>query len=220
MIVAIDRCFYDGFSYVVGAVFESWCDIIPSYYVMSRVFCNDVNYKSGSFSREIDGIMVCLTQLNLDNVDTIIIDGYVWITDDKGNEKKGLGMCLQDAIFHLYKVKKTIVGISKTKYPKHHIKDCYEVKRGANKESLWVTCSEPYYAEHYSVMVKRMGGDFKVPDIIRELNAKMREYIEFVREDIKNELENSNPIKINFGTFDEWLEESEKRAFKCDSQDI
>ena len=61
-------------------------------------------------------------------------------------------MCLQDAIFHLYKVKKTIVGISKTKYPKHHIKDCYEVKRGANKESLWVTCSEPYYAEHYSVI--------------------------------------------------------------------
>ena len=210
MIIAFDTYYYNGYSYTVGGVFESWASSDVSYYVTSKRMCIDAEYKSGElYKRELPSIMQCLSMVNLDNIDTIIVDGYVWLSEDGKELTKGLGARLDDSLQHLRNATKNIVGIAKNPY---HVKipNCFEIKHGLESDKpLYVTCSNPDYAEHYSVLVSRMHGDYRIPTILKLVDTKTREF-KNKSEDEDNELfgYNNSPIGLDMSDLDKWAEEA------------
>jgi hypothetical protein len=82
---------------------------------------------------------------------------------------------------------------------------------------LFVTCSEPCLAEHYSNMVKIMFGDYRIPKILKDVDTRTRELGHEHSEEIEAELEkeyNSKPIDISIGDFDEFMATCEKNGFR------
>ena len=213
MIVAFDTYYYNGFSYTVGGVFESWADSNVSYYVTSKRDCIDAEYKSGElYKRELPCIMQCLSLIDIKNIDTIVIDGYVWLSEDGKELTKGLGAKLSDSIKMLYDVDIDIVGIAKNPF---HVKipNCFEINHGLNSSKpLFVTCSNPEHAKDYSVLVSRMHGDYRIPTILKGVDSKTREFAEKIENE--NVFEEMQPIEIDFGSFDEWVKETEERGFR------
>ena len=223
MIVAFDTYYYNGFSYTVGGVFKTWGDKEVSYYVTSRRNCIDAEYKSGElYKRELPCIMQCLSLLNIDDIELIIIDGFVWLSEDGNTLTKGLGARLQDAILNKYQTKKTIVGVAKNRW-NIEIPQCEVIERGlASSKPLFITCSETCFTKHYSINIKTMYGDYRIPNIIKAVDSKTREISEAHQLEIEKEIsledeihiDEYEPINIDFGTFEEWLAETEKNGFK------
>jgi deoxyinosine 3'endonuclease (endonuclease V) len=215
MIIAFDTYYYEGYSYTVGGVFESWTDSDVCYYVTSKRDCIDSEYKSGElYKRELPCIMQCLSMVNIENIDTIVIDGFVWLSNDGNELIKGLGARLNDAIKMRYGVEKNIVGVAKNPY---HVKipNCIEIKHGLESEKpLFVTCNDEEYVEYYAVLVSRMHGDYRIPTILKLVDSKSRELKDGNEEELQNSIEESKPIEIDFGSFEEWLAETEKNGFK------
>ncbi len=213
MIVAFDTYYYNGYSYTVGGVFESWSDSNAKYYVTSKRNCIDAEYKSGElYKRELPCIMQCLSMIDINNIDTIIVDGFVWLSEDGKELVKGLGARLSDAIKEKYNIEITVLGIAKNPY---HIEipTCKELVRGLeSKKPLYITCSTPSITDYYAILVKKMHGDYRIPSILKAIDSKTREYADKSTSEEKNNI--SEPISIDFGSFEEWLAETEKRGFR------
>lgn len=209
MIIAFDTYYYEGYSYTVGGVFESWSSSDVSYYVTSKRECIDAEYKSGElYKRELPCIMQCLSMVNLDNIDTIIVDGFVWLSEDGKELTKGLGARLDDAIQQLYCSIKSIIGIAKNPY---HVKipNCIEVKHGLESEKpLYVTCNNADYVNHYATLVSRMHGDYRIPTILKLVDTKTREFKNKIEKEETKIFEPSAPIGLDMSDLDKWAEEA------------
>ena len=215
MIIALDTYYYDGYSYTVGGVFDSWTAEKASYYVTSKRDCIDAEYETGElFKRELPCIMQCLSLVNLDNIDTIIVDGFVWLSDDGKALIAGLGQKLHESLLFLRGKDITVVGVAKNPY---HVKipNCFEVKHGLeSNKPLYVTCSNPDYAEHYSVLVGRMHGDYRIPTILKAVDTKTRTFKEndseedTVEAEAKILEEQTSPIGLDLSDLDKWAEEN------------
>lgn len=224
MIVAFDTYYYNGFSYTVGGVFKSWGDKEVSYYATSVRTCIDAEYKPGElYKRELPSIMQCLANLNIDTIDIIVVDGFVWLSEDGKTLTKGLGAHLQDAIFNKYNTKKTIVGIAKNRY---HVKipDCVDLERGLiSAKPIFITCSETCFTEFYSTQVKIMHGDYRIPSIIKAVDTKTRELMTKHEKSIEDELRenyNNKPIDIDLSDLDEWAEKNFGLEHKEDKDSV
>lgn len=176
MIVAFDTYYYNGYSYTVGGVFENWTDKKVSYYVTSKRECIDAEYVSGElYKRELPCIMQCIKMLNLDNIDTIIVDGFVWLTTDGTDTTLALGMRLFNALKEEYKREDiTIVGIAKTSFH-WDIPGSVEIKRGESKTPLYITCSNKEETIKYALLVQEMYGEYRLPYIIKAVDTKTRD---------------------------------------------
>lgn len=240
MIVAFDTYYYNGFSYTVGGVFKSWGDKEASYYVTSKRACIDAEYKPGElYKRELPCIMQCLDLLKIDDIELIIVDGFVWLSENGVSLTKGLGAVLHDAIFHKYSRKKTIVGIAKNRYHVD-IPECVVLERGLeSKKPLFITCSETCFTEFYASQVKVMSGDYRIPNIIKAVDMKTRELGRRHEAEIEKELTEEdkyntnhfdfdmtdldewaekeldiNPTKLKMEQLDAWIAETEKNGFR------
>jgi deoxyribonuclease V len=219
MIVAFDTYYYNGFSYTVGGVFRSWGDKEVSYFVTSIRTCIDAEYKPGElYKRELPCIMQCLSLLNIDTIETIIVDGFVWLSEDGKTLTKGLGAHLQDAIFAKYNTKKTIVGIAKNRYHVD-IPECVDIERGlVSSKPLFITCSETCFTKHYAAHIKIMHGDYRMPSIIKAIDSKTREIGDEHEKEIEKEINesekeleeeyNSRPLDFNLTDLDNWADEN------------
>ena len=212
MIVAFDTYYYNGFSYTVGGVFKSWGDKEVSYYVTSKRTCIDSEYISGElYKRELPCILQCLKMMNIDEIETIIVDGFVWLSEDGKTLTKGLGAILQDAIFKLYGMKKTIVGVAKNRYHVD-IPECVVLERGLeSKKPLFITCSETCFTEFYASQIKVMSGEYRMPNILKSVDAKTRELSRKHEEEIEKELTeedkyNTNSLDFDMTDLDNWAE--------------
>lgn len=212
MIVAFDTYYYNGFSYTVGGVFKSWGDKEVSYYVTSKRTCIDSEYISGElYKRELPCILQCLKMMNIDEIETIIVDGFVWLSEDGKTLTKGLGAILQDAIFKLYGMKKTIVGVAKNRYHVD-IPECVVLERGLeSKKPLFITCSETCFTEFYASQIKVMSGEYRMPNILKSVDAKTRELSRKHEEEIEKELTeedeyNTKHLDFDMTDLDNWAE--------------
>ena len=114
--IAIDAYYVGNTCHVVGGIFNKWTDEHVSKFIYADVKA-DSEYIPGEFyKRELPGILKLLEQVNLDEFDTIIIDGYVHlkelghISDDgrfiSGPIKRGLGCHLRAALSSYYMERK------------------------------------------------------------------------------------------------------------------
>ena len=176
MIVAFDTFRYPSFAYTVGAVFDSWGSDKVRYYVTSK---KELKKNEG----EIHYILECLKTLNSinilrNNISAVVVNGFVWSVDEKDELIKGFGALLKDSVKQLFDVSPTILGISEKPYSRD-IPYSVEITRGTkdNKGSLWITSSEYFLTDYDAMMVEKMSGSDIVPDIIKDVRMKAREFL-------------------------------------------
>ena len=217
MILAFDTYYCDGYSYTVCGAFESWNSEKVKFFVSNRRKGIDAEYIPGElYKRELPCIMQCLSHIKIDNVTSMVVDGFAWVVDEEGNQVPGLGKILQDAVLKEYGKNISVIGIAKNPYHKK-IPNCEEVYRGISKKPLYVTCTENAFVNHYAINVELMFGEFRIPDIIKSIDTKTRmmaadevEVTNIMKEDVGNKLKG---LSIDFSEFDKWVAETEKNGF-------
>jgi len=150
----------------VSLIFDDWEAEAPV--AVEEVWVNDIApYEPGSFyKRELPCILKVLEKTDLNSLSAIIVDGYV-VLDDEG--KKGLGAYLYEALDG----KIPVIGVAKRSFHQNQ-KNVIEVTRGESLNPLYVTSMGTNLQEAAN-NIKRMKGDFRMPTLLKLLDAKTRE---------------------------------------------
>ena len=164
--LAID-VYYDGDTAVVGGLlFRNWTDSTP---VRSLVTVHEHCSPSvpGEFSRrELPPVLSLLDTVS-EPVDTILIDGYVWLND---STTPGLGAHLFDALGRTTPV----IGVARNPYQRSSV--ATEVCRGESERSLYITSvgvNEDYAAE----FVRQMHGPYHMPTLLMLADRLGRDHV-------------------------------------------
>ena len=165
MILAIDVHYKEDYAKSVGVLFQ-WNDAEPQQLITATR--NDVApYEPGQFyKRELPCIMQLLEQVDLSTLDAIIVDGHVFVDDQKSF---GLGGYLYQALDE----KIPVIGVAKSAFHKADAV-CEQVYRGESKHPLWVSAIG-YDRTQAATQVKGMHGSFRMPTILKALDTVTKE---------------------------------------------
>ena len=183
--IAIDAYYNNGICHVVGGIFENWTDehVLKFIYADVKV---DSDYIPGEFyKREMPGILKLLEQVDLNEFDYIIVDGYVYLKNTDGSSKDGLGMRLSRALGEKYPSSKfQVVGIAKSLYGEDKEAYC-RCFRGKSKNPLYITTSterilsleqDDPTLQDMITFIFCMSGDNRIPTIIKEVDSETKKY--------------------------------------------
>ncbi len=161
MILAIDVFYEQNKAKIIGIFFNEWAD--EKFAQKIELFRHDIaEYEPGAFyKRELPCILDVLEQTNVANIQCIIVDGYVYLDDDK---KLGLGGYLYDAINQ----KVPVIGVAKNHFA-NNTKYVIEVLRGESQKPLYVTAVGTDLEEAAN-NVRNMHGAFRFPTLLKELD--------------------------------------------------
>ena len=166
MILAFDTYYFDNKAKTVCLEFENWNED-KNFKVHTEIIDNVSEYIPGEFyKRELPCIISLLNQMNLKNIEVIIVDGFVYLDDDK---KHGLGG-------HLYeKLNKEvpIIGVAKTNFASIE-KDKKALVRGESAKPLYITSIGIDLEEAFQ-KVESMAGEFRIPTLLKELDRLTKE---------------------------------------------
>ncbi|REE08150.1 endonuclease V [Winogradskyella pacifica] len=165
MILAFDTYYYDGKAKTIAVSFNDWEDDEPIQ-IYTDIIEGVEPYEPGSFyKRELPCILSLLKQVNLDEVELIIVDGYV-ILEEK---HLGLGGYLYQALEH----KIPVVGIAKSEFVSKTAV-FKEVFRGESKKPLYVTAIGTDRDEVCNA-IQRMHGKYRMPTLLQIVDTKTKE---------------------------------------------
>ena len=135
MLLAIDVHYKDSYSKSVGVLFN-WVDKAPHSIITDTI--NDVApYKPGQFyKRELPCILQLIKQVDLSAIEVIIVDGHVFVDNDK---TFGLGGHLWQALNE----KTPIMGVAKRRF--HNTE---QVSRAKPKP---IICIFYWYTKRYRI---------------------------------------------------------------------
>jgi deoxyribonuclease V len=161
MIAAIDAHYRENFAKFVLVTFGDWTDEAPKA-VYTEILTETGDYVPGEFyKRELPGILEVLKNVKLDEVNCIVIDGYVYLDE---NKKPGLGWHLFEKLGR----KIPVVGVAKSQFFNNE-KLTAGVLRGHSKKPLFVTSAGMETGEA-AARIEAMHGAFRMPDVLRELD--------------------------------------------------
>ena len=162
MIYALDVSYYNNTAKVASIGFKNWDDSKASYENIS--YLKDIApYKAGAFyKRELPPLLFALN--SLDDIETIIIDGYVWLEEPK---RFGLGMYLYEELERKY----PIIGVAKNRF-KNTPKKC-ELFRGESKKPLFIT-SVGLDLEEAKRVIFNMHGKYRIPTLLKRVDSLTR----------------------------------------------
>ncbi|MCD0470896.1 endonuclease V [Flavobacterium sp. JAS] len=166
MILAFDTYYFDGKAKTVCLEFTEW-NQSENFKVHTEIIDNVEEYIPGEFyKRELPCILSLLNKMDLTNLEVIIVDGFVYLDDEK---KYGLGG-------HLYEKlnKKTpIIGVAKTNFASIE-KDKKSLIRGESVKPLYVTAIGIELEDAFQ-KVESMAGEFRMPTLLREMDRLTKE---------------------------------------------
>lgn len=164
MLLAIDVYYIEDKAKAVGVLFN-WDDEQPAQ-IITEYFTGIEEYIPGEFyRRELPCILKLLDQLNLQTLEAIIVDGYIYINNEGGF---GLGGKLYQALDKQV----PIIGVAKTSFISNK-ETVVEVKRGESDNPLYVSAigtSLEEAAEH----VKNMKGPYRMPAILKLMDTETK----------------------------------------------
>ena len=142
-----------------------WTDSDPSLCVNDMLETYQ-EYESGLFyKRELPSILSILKKIQLEEDDMLVVDGFVYLDD---NKKNGLGGYLFDYLDQKYPVigiaKKDFKGIDKLKE---------ELIRGESLKPLYITSAGIDLKRALS-FVESMHGDYRIPTIVKKVDQTCR----------------------------------------------
>jgi deoxyribonuclease V len=166
MILAIDVFYEQNKAKIIGIIFNKWAD--EKFAQKIELFRQDIaEYEPGAFyKRELPCILDVLEQIDLTTLQYIIVDGYVYLDDEK---KLGLGGYLYDAI----EQKVPVIGVAKNHFA-NNTKYVIEVLRGESQKPLYVTAVGTDL-EEAAKNVKNMHGEYRFPTLLKELDILTKE---------------------------------------------
>ncbi len=165
MIQAIDVHYKKKYAKAVGVLFD-WDDETPKE-IITTIVKEVAEYESGQFyKRELPCILELLKQIDLDKVEYIIVDGHVYVNNDK---TLGLGGHLH----HSLKEKIPVIGVAKNSFINTE-KVSFPIYRGESRQPLFVSAIGTDIDE-MSNKIKNMRGNFRIPTILKELDRLTKE---------------------------------------------
>ncbi|WDF76528.1 endonuclease V [Mucilaginibacter sp. KACC 22773] len=165
MILALDVHYKAAGAKAVGVLFN-WEDAFPEEVIIEYI--NDVDdYIPGEFyKRELPCLLKIIEQISLNDIDAIVIDGYVYIDNDMNF---GLGGRLWEAL----EKRVPVIGVAKTSFFKN--KDTVrELKRGISNSPLYIS-SIGLDLDFCVSFIRSMKGDYRMPDILTFLDKRTKE---------------------------------------------
>jgi deoxyribonuclease V len=166
MIVAIDVHYRENEAKIVCLEIDNWIDNISS--KTHIVYKYDVaDYESGAFyKRELPCIINIMEFVDLEMVECIVVDSYVYLDDD---DKKGLGYY----VYEHFEGKTPVIGVAKTSFH-NNTKNVYPILRGSSLSPLYVS-SIGIELEVAAQHVVSMAGEFRMPTLLKLLDTLTKE---------------------------------------------
>ncbi|RXR34642.1 endonuclease V [Flavobacterium piscinae] len=166
MIVAVDVHYKEAYAKTVLVLFEDWLD--DTYTEILEVNTFEVaDYEPGFFyKRELPCLLQALKKIDLKNISTIIVDGYVFTDNEL---KQGLGAYLYEAL----EQKIPVIGVAKTTFHANS-ETVVPVLRGESNKPLYVSAIG-INKELAAEKVKAMHGEFRLPYLLKLMDQKTKE---------------------------------------------
>jgi deoxyribonuclease V len=168
MILAFDT-YYDttGKAKTVCLAFERWNDE-QALAIHTAFMENVADYTPGEFyKRELPCILDLFATLPYEDMEAIIVDGFVFLDDDG---KLGLGGYLYQALHE----KIPVIGVAKTNFASiDQLKK--PVLRGESQKPLYITAigiDIETAAQH----VQHMAGEYRFPTLLKELDQLTKQW--------------------------------------------
>ncbi|MGB6068313.1 MAG: endonuclease V [Desulfomonilaceae bacterium] len=163
MIAAVDVYYFETAATAAGVLFSRWTSERPA--VELREFIGKVEpYEPGSFYKRELPCLLKLLQAVKQQVETIVVDGYVWLGP---GDRPGLGAHLYSALDEQIPV----IGVAKS--PFKGAVNAQQVFRGRSRRPLYVTA-----AGVDSILaadnIKRMRGPHRIPTQLKRVDELCR----------------------------------------------
>lgn len=166
MILAFDTYYFENKAKTICVEFCNWTDE-KCYKIYSEILENIQEYVSGEFyKRELPCILSLLEKIDLTKVETIIVDGYVYLDDEK---KYGLGGYLYEKLGGEI----PIIGVAKTNFATIETNK-KSVFRGESTKPLFITAIGIDIDEAVE-KIKHMHGEFRMPTLLKEMDRLTKE---------------------------------------------
>ncbi|MBC8756536.1 endonuclease V [Kordia sp. YSTF-M3] len=161
MILAIDIHYKETYAKAVCVAFD-WADETPK-----KVYIDTISevepYIPGEFyKRELPCVLKVLAQTDLDSIEAIIVDGHVFVHNDK---KYGLGGYLWEALDK----KAPIIGVAKKSFINTE-EVATPILRGSSENPLYVSCIG-IDKETVLEKMKLLHGEHRMPTILKLLDT-------------------------------------------------
>lgn len=163
--VAIDVLYHeDNSALAVGILFKEW-NSKDLDFSRTKKIDKVAPYVSGQFNkRELPCILELLNEFSIDEIECIVVDGFVWLGDP---EVPGLGKYLYESL----NKKIPIIGVAKNK---HLSSPTYcEIYRGRSKNPLYVTAIG-IDLETAKESILNMNGDNRIPSLLKKVDKISR----------------------------------------------
>ena len=165
----MDAHYKESQAQTVGLTFDNWAADEPIEFFRQRTPIT-ADYRPGEFyKRELPGLISLIQQIDVGNVKTIIIDGFV-VLDDLG--KAGLGLHLFEHLGGNFPV----IGLAKTDFRSLKTSKAV-VLRGQSKTPLFVTAAgiELNQAAQY---IRQMHGPYRIPSLLKLLDQETKKWFD------------------------------------------
>lgn len=161
MLLATDVHYRSEFAKAVALSFDTWDADTPSA-IYEKQLSEVYPYVPGQFyKRELPCILALLEELEVDNIEAIVIDGYVFL-DAAGSY--GLGAYLYEALGQGIPV----IGVAKNPY-KGSLTHVAKLYRGKSQNPLYLT-SIGIPLPEAQVAIASMKGAYRMPDLLRQVD--------------------------------------------------
>lgn len=162
MILAFDTYYYESKAKTVCIGFDKW-DSQKVSNTWTEVLDNVQEYIPGEFyKRELPCIMSLLATIDLSTIECIIIDGFVYLDD---NKKLGLGGHLYNSLNGTIPV----IGVAKTDFISMQAGK-KAIVRGKSNAPLFIT-SVGINVDDAAANVQSMYGEYRIPHLLKLLDG-------------------------------------------------
>lgn len=166
MLLAFDTYYYDNKAKTVCLEFAEWNES-KIFKIYTEIIDHIEEYIPGEFyKRELPCIISLLNQIDLKKIDAIIVDGFVYLDD---NKKLGLGGYLYEKL----NKEIPIIGVAKTNFAtiEKHKKPLF---RGESKKPLFITAIGIELQDALQ-KIESMDGEYRIPTLLKELDRLTKE---------------------------------------------
>jgi len=166
VLLAFDTYYYDNKAKTVCLEFAEWNER-KIFKIYTEIIDHIEEYIPGEFyKRELPCIISLLNQINLKTIDAIIVDGFVYLDD---NKKLGLGGYLYEKL----NKEIPIIGVAKNNFAtiEKHKKPLF---RGKSKKPLFITAIGIELQDALQ-KIESMDGEYRIPTLLKELDRLTKE---------------------------------------------
>jgi deoxyribonuclease V len=165
MVLAVDVYYFETFARAVAVLFE-WEDEKVKEIVVEQLQNIEAYIPGEFYKRELPCILKVLEKVKLDEIQAIVVDGYVYLDN---NKKYGLGAYLWEALGQ----KIPVIGVAKKTFHGNE-KNVATLRHGQSQNTLYVSAIG-IELETALGLIGTMHGDHRIPSVLKYLDQLTRE---------------------------------------------